>query len=84
MKKAGSFLLVAGVFLLFSCNHNHSGNKKNRGKTVSETVVRHPLVVMKTKFGTITAELYPEKAPLTVANFERYIRENRLKDATGQ
>jgi len=81
MKKTGIFLLVAGVFLLFSCNHNHSGNKNKNGKTVSEAVVSHPLVVMKTKLGTITVELYPEKAPLTVANFERYIRENRLKDA---
>ncbi len=81
MKKACALLLVAGVFLLFSCNHNHSGNKKKSEKNVSEAVVSHPMVVMKTKFGEITVELYPEKAPLTVANFERYIRENRLKDA---
>ncbi len=81
MKKAGTFLLVAGVVFLFSCNNHRSGYKKNSANIVSKTVVRHPLVVMKTKFGIITAELYPEKAPLTVANFERYIRENRLKDA---
>ncbi len=81
MKKIGIFLLVTGVVLLFSCQNYHSGNKKKSGKMVSKTVVSHPLVVMKTKLGTITAELYPEKAPLTVANFERYIRENRLKDA---
>ncbi len=81
MKKTGIFLLVTGVVLLFSCQNYHSGNKKKSGKMVSKTVVSHPLVVMKTKLGTITAELYPEKAPLTVANFERYIRENRLKDA---
>ncbi len=81
MKKVVAFLLVIGVVFLFSCNNRHSGNKKNKGKAVSKTVVRHPTVVMKTKFGTIVAELYPGKAPLTVANFERYIRENRLKDA---
>ncbi len=81
MKKTGTFLFVVGVVFLFSCNNNPSGSKSIKGKDISKTVVRHPLVVMKTKFGTIVAELFPEKAPLTVANFERYIRENRLKDA---
>ncbi len=40
-----------------------------------------PHVVMKTRFGTIVAELYPEKAPITVANFEHYIREGKLDNA---
>ncbi len=81
MKKVGTFLLALGVVILFSCNHHPSGGKKNVEKAVPKTVVRHPTVIMKTKFGTIVAELYPGKAPLTVANFERYIRENRLNDA---
>ncbi len=66
---------------MFSCNNSHSGKKKHNGKTASKVEIRHPLVVMKTEFGTIVAELCPDKAPQTVANFERYIRENRLKDA---
>jgi len=37
---------------------------------------------MQTEFGNITIELYAEKAPITVANFLKYIDENRLKDAT--
>ena len=81
MRKAGIFLLALGMVILFSCNQQHSGSRKNSKKSVANTVVRHPLVVMKTKLGTIVAELYPDKAPLTVANFERYIHENRLKDA---
>ncbi len=82
MKRASTFLLVASVVFLFSCNNHRSGNKKNSVKEAPEAVARHPLVVMKTKFGTIVAELYPAEAPITVANFEHYIRENRLKDAT--
>ncbi|VAW29069.1 Peptidyl-prolyl cis-trans isomerase [hydrothermal vent metagenome] len=82
MKKTGTFLLVVSVVFLFSCNNNSSGNKNISGRDISKAEVRHPLAVMKTKFGTIVVELYPDKAPLTVANFERYIRENRLKDAT--
>jgi cyclophilin family peptidyl-prolyl cis-trans isomerase len=34
-----------------------------------------PVVTMETNYGTIKIELYPEKAPVTVANFRRYVRE---------
>ncbi|MCK9990711.1 MAG: peptidylprolyl isomerase [Rugosibacter sp.] len=36
----------------------------------------NPQVEMKTSQGTILIELYPEKAPLTVANFLRYVKED--------
>jgi len=39
-------------------------------------------VLIKTKYGDIVVELYPEKAPLTCNNFVRYIEEGRLEDAT--
>ncbi len=81
MKKSTLLLLMSVMFFLFSCNNSHSGKKKHNGKMASKVEIRHPLVVMKTEFGTIVAELCPDKAPQTVANFERYIRENRLKDA---
>ncbi len=81
MKKNVVYLFIVGMMFLFSCNINSTGNRKNKKETTSRTMTKHPRVVMKTKFGTIVAELYPEKAPITVANFERYIRENRLKDA---
>jgi peptidyl-prolyl cis-trans isomerase A (cyclophilin A) len=42
----------------------------------------NPQILIKTEQGNITLELYPEKAPITVANFLRYIKENRLRDAT--
>jgi len=42
----------------------------------------NPKVVIETEFGGITLELYKEKAPLTVANFLRYVKESRLKGAT--
>ena len=78
MKKTGILFLAVVVVFLFACNS--SGKEKPSGKAY-KSANQHPLVVMKTKFGDIVAELYPEKAPLTVANFERYIHENRLKDA---
>lgn len=41
-----------------------------------------PKVMILTDKGNITLELYPEKAPITVANFLKYIEEDRLKEAT--
>jgi peptidyl-prolyl cis-trans isomerase A (cyclophilin A) len=43
---------------------------------------QNPQVVIKTEFGDITVELYPDKAPVTVDNFLMYIKENRFKEAT--
>ena len=42
---------------------------------------KHPLVFMAMDLGLIRVELYPEKAPVTVANFLRYVDENRYEDA---
>jgi peptidyl-prolyl cis-trans isomerase A (cyclophilin A) len=35
-----------------------------------------------TEYGNIVLELYPVQAPLTVANFLRYVKENRFNGAT--
>jgi peptidyl-prolyl cis-trans isomerase A (cyclophilin A) len=43
---------------------------------------QNPQVMIKTEFGDITVELYPDKAPITVNNFLRYVEENRFKEAT--
>jgi peptidyl-prolyl cis-trans isomerase A (cyclophilin A) len=40
-----------------------------------------PLVLMRTAFGDIKAELYTDKAPVTAGNFLRYVKEGRFKDA---
>jgi peptidyl-prolyl cis-trans isomerase B (cyclophilin B) len=34
----------------------------------------HPLVELETSMGNITLELYPDKAPVTVANFLEYVK----------
>ena len=35
--------------------------------------MKHPTVVMKTSLGSVTIELYPDKAPETVRNFLQYV-----------
>lgn len=39
----------------------------------------NPQVEMKTSFGTITLELYSDKAPKTVENFLQYVKEGHFK-----
>ncbi|MBL7113743.1 MAG: peptidylprolyl isomerase [Bacteroidales bacterium] len=41
-----------------------------------------PRVIIKTEMGDIVVELYPEKAPVTVENFLRYVDEERYGGAT--
>ena len=41
----------------------------------------NPQLDIKTNFGTITVELYPEKAPKTVENFLQYIKSGFYKDS---
>ena len=42
----------------------------------------NPRVTLDTVQGPIVVELYPERAPVTVSNFLRYVDENRFKSAS--
>lgn len=43
---------------------------------------KDPAVVLETSMGVIVVELYPEKAPVTVANFLRYVDDGKFGGAT--
>ena len=44
---------------------------------IHETVIP---ISMETELGSIQMVLYPDRAPITVSNFSRYVDENRYKD----
>jgi peptidyl-prolyl cis-trans isomerase A (cyclophilin A) len=48
--------------------------------TAEAPAKKNPVVQIKTEFGDITAELYANKAPITVANFLHYIAEKKLQN----
>jgi peptidyl-prolyl cis-trans isomerase A (cyclophilin A) len=60
-----NFILVALIALTFDTN----------------ALAENPRVRLETSLGTIVVELYPEKAPITVENFLRYVDENRFSTA---
>ncbi len=42
---------------------------------------QNPQVLIKTELGDISIEVYTDKAPITAANFLRYVDENRIEGA---
>src|SRR5689334_3616741 len=50
--------------------------------TIDGTAKKNPIIASKPDFGEITAELYADKAPVTVANFLSYITEKKIHNAT--
>src|SRR5215470_7471647 len=46
------------------------------GASVCVAMEKNPVVVIETSLGTIKAELYEDKAPITVKNFLAYVDEN--------
>lgn len=73
-------LKIPLLIILFSVSLAFSGPNERPQQNAQKA--KKPIVIIETSLGNITLELYPEKAPLTVANFERYIRENRFKGAS--
>ncbi len=57
------FIVIAGIILFWSCS--------NAGKS--------PGVIIKTEFGDIEVELYPQKAPKTVASFLAHVDSGHYK-----
>lgn len=63
-----TLLVVATLGLMFSPYSNAHASANDDIKT-------NPQVLLKTSLGDITLELYPDKAPKSVANFLRYVHE---------
>jgi len=53
------FLFIAGTFFTL--------------KMTGNSVLKSEKAEIETNFGNITIELYPDKAPITVANFKKYV-----------
>jgi len=74
-----SFLLAAGIVVNFGCSAQTPANDASNvgtsaeSKTASNT--KYPKVKFVTSQGEILIELYPDKAPKTVANFLQYVKE---------
>lgn len=64
--------ILLGLSLSVSAQENRSA--------ASKTPDSNPRVLIETSLGELTIELYPEKAPMTVANFLQYVDSGFYKD----
>ena len=67
MKFVIGFLAVCLGTSVFCANEN--------SHIKTEVVAMNPIVCMQTNMGAIVIELYPQKAPVTVENFLRYVKD---------
>jgi cyclophilin family peptidyl-prolyl cis-trans isomerase len=76
-------VLLVGVTLLAvsACEHKSAGPTANVTTQAKPSNPANPVVVIETSMGTITAELYKDKAPLTVDNFLAYV-DDKFYDGT--
>ena len=67
MLKTLRFFLISAAFIYSSCAHKR---------------YKEPTIKIKTNFGDIIVELYPEKAPKTVAAFLSYVDSGYYKNGS--
>jgi cyclophilin family peptidyl-prolyl cis-trans isomerase len=70
------YLRLLATFLLFSSVSVFAQTTESTAKSAATTApaVKTTIVILHTNRGDITLELYPDKAPLTVANFLAYAK----------
>jgi cyclophilin family peptidyl-prolyl cis-trans isomerase len=93
MQRLGFLFLALALFGFTSCSDPKSKGSKKRDQGNSQDTNaakdgedngkpgKTENVVMKTSMGTIELELYPDKAPITVKNFLRYV-DDKFYDGT--
>ncbi len=70
--------LVAAVALVAvgaSCPAQQEAMAPNSAETVVAQKEKAPMLIMETSLGNVTIELWPDKAPVTVENFLKYVDE---------
>jgi cyclophilin family peptidyl-prolyl cis-trans isomerase len=70
-----SLLMVAMVCVLSGCGQAEEKNPAADGEKKA-----NPVVVVETTLGNFEIELYPDKAPVTVANFLGYVNDKFFDD----
>jgi len=83
MKKILALFIFALTFpsitMAFPAITTPSAATTNLTVAVTSAGIANPIILMDTSKGMISIELYPEKAPQSVANFLRYIEKDHFK-----
>jgi cyclophilin family peptidyl-prolyl cis-trans isomerase len=76
-------VVVAAALTVPAFSQEKEMEKKAEGKKAEETkAAKNPQVYVKTNVGGFTIELYPDKAPVTVANFLNYVEKGFYSGTT--
>jgi cyclophilin family peptidyl-prolyl cis-trans isomerase len=73
MKTTSQFLLTVGLLTAGALAFSTPALAGPEAKKAGAAVAKNPVVVIKTSMGTVKAELYADKAPITVKNFLDYV-----------
>jgi len=68
-------LLIGVSMTISSCKQNVETKNQTTTEKATQTVVNKVIVEMKTNLGMFKIELYPDKAPITVENFLKYVND---------
>jgi len=71
-----SFSKYTGNTIIINNQNNiNINNSNNQDSNTEKNNMANPKILIKTSEGDITLELYPDKAPITVANFLSYVND---------
>jgi cyclophilin family peptidyl-prolyl cis-trans isomerase len=73
MKTSSQFLLTVGLLTAGALAFSNPALAGPEAKKAAAATAKNPVVVIKTSMGTVKAELYADKAPITVKNFLDYV-----------
>jgi peptidyl-prolyl cis-trans isomerase A (cyclophilin A) len=75
-------ILLAAILPAAGCGTHRPAGVTPRAEPRTQARAVNPRVLVETELGDITLEVFEREAPVTAANFLRYVREGRYKDAS--
>jgi len=79
-KKTIIFIIAAIIVILLIAGFAYYKMTGNAINLNNPMVTKNPQVLISTSAGDITLELYPDKAPITVANFLSYVKDGTYEN----
>jgi peptidyl-prolyl cis-trans isomerase B (cyclophilin B) len=80
--RTARLLILVGVFVIAPFSLADARNDENNSLSSATEITQTDVVVIQTNLGSIKVRLRPDKAPLTVANFQQYVADRHYDGLT--